>query len=131
MSKEIDDIIESVFIEKCIKKEYRDRMIYELQSQKKREKALSRFAHSAGEVLQEYFSLVNISDLQDQLKINVNKTEKCYVISNGVYDKAFVNYDDAINILKQSYSSVILVFEKCIVVKEEYRENKFYFLKLE
>lgn len=130
MNKEIYDTIENAFITKCIKKEYRDRMVYELQSRKKREKALSRFAHSAEEVLQEHFSLINVSDLQNWLELNINKTEKCYVISSGVYDKSVVAFDEALNILKQSYMTVILIFDKCIVVKEECCERKFYLSKL-
>ena len=51
----MDFDIEIGFVKKYIKKEYQDRLIFELKSKKHREKAVSRFSHFSENILKNSF----------------------------------------------------------------------------
>lgn len=114
---------ETEFIKKYIKKEHQERLLFELQSPKKREKALFRFAHSSQEILKECFvKSMTIPDFKN-LPFKVDFYEKCYIVSGGENDGVTLPLIDAIEFCKQSYMIVILITSKIVIVKEEH-ENK-------
>lgn len=117
----MDFSIEVFFVNNCIKTEYRERLLFELQSKKHREKAISRFAHSAETILKNGFVKTRFSDLKNCFK--ANDLEMCYVISGGLYDGDKLLFKDAIGFLNASYLPVILISSKIIMIKEEF-ENK-------
>ena len=51
----MDFSIENKFVKEYIKKEYQERLLFELQSKKHREKAIARFAHSSETILKDCF----------------------------------------------------------------------------
>ena len=117
----MDFVIESSFIRKCIKKEYQERLLFELQSKKHREKALSRFAHSSEILLKYGFEKIHISSLCNYLP--KNNSESFYIISGDLHDGKKLLCKDAIGLLNISYTPVILISPLIIVIKEEV-ENK-------
>ena len=119
----MDVNIETNFVRTCVRKEYQDRLIFELQSNKRREKALSKFAHSSKTILQEQFVTTTMSNLRNNLSSLANSTEHCYIISGGINDGITMALRDAIKQLETSYMLVILISQNFIVVKEEAEGN--------
>ena len=114
---------ESEFIHKHIKKEYQERLLFELQSSKRREKALSRFAHSSQTILKEYFVKSKSVPSFNNLPFKIDFSEKCYIISGGENDGITLPLNQAIEFCQKSYMVAILITSKIIIVKEEC-ENK-------
>ena len=52
----MDFSIENDFVKRAIKKDYQERIIFELQSQKYREKAIDRLSHSPETILKDVFT---------------------------------------------------------------------------
>lgn len=110
---------ESEFIRKHIKKEYQERLLFELQSKKRREKALFRFAHSSQLILKEYFIKSKTIPTFNNLAFKIDFSEKCYIISGGENDGATLPLIDAIKFCEKSYMVAILITSKIVIVKEE------------
>lgn len=111
---------EASFIKECVKKEFQDRLIYELQSKKHREKAKARFAHSSENMLKNDFSRLTISDFESY--ININKNDSCYIIGDS-FDGEILSLKDAFEYLKTSYTLVILICSRFIAIKEEFESK--------
>lgn len=114
----MDFDIETLFIKKSVKKEYQERISFELKSKKHREKAISRFAHSANILLKNDFINCDISSFISQFVQN-KSLETCYIISNGLYDGESLPILEAVEFCQQSYMTVILISSEFIAVKEE------------
>ncbi len=110
--------IETAFVKKYIKKEYQDRILFEFQSKKLREKAISRFSHSSEIILKNCFKSCDIPELK-----KIDPKEKCYIISNGEKDGNMIFMSDAIEYCENSYMTVILISEKFVALKEEYEKK--------
>jgi hypothetical protein len=94
-----------------------------LQSSKRREKALSRFAHSSQTILKEYFVKSKSVPSFNNLPFKIDFSEKCYIISGGENDGITLPLITAIEFCQKSYMVAILITSKIIIVKEEC-ENK-------
>lgn len=114
----MDFDIETFFVKKSIKREYQERILFELKSKKHREKAISRFAHSANSFLKNDFLNCDFSCFINQFVQNKNLAT-CYIISNGLYDGESLPTQEAIEFCQKSYVTVILISSKFIAVKEE------------
>ena len=116
----MDFNIELDFIKKYIKKEYRERIIFELQSKKKREKGFSHFSHSAQTVLNDSFIPCPMTQLQDHLVALCSAQDECYMISGDTLDGHILPLHAAVEYCKASHMAVILISSKFAVVKEEF-----------
>ena len=85
----MDFSIENDFVKRAIKKDYQERIIFELQSQKHREKAIDRLSHSPEAILKDVFTEYTVNDFSNVLG-NINAKEKFYIIGKR-YN--FVNAD--------------------------------------
>ena len=119
----MDFSIENKFVKEYIKKEYQERLLFELQSKKHREKAISRFSHSSETILKDCFSKSSILELQKNCEI-VSSKEQCYILSNDLYDGRMLLWKEAIRYCAASYMVVILISEKTIVIKEEFEKGE-------
>lgn len=119
--------IESEFVKKHIKKEYQERLIFELQSKKHREKALSRFSHNSQLILKNHFEKTTAIPTTRNLPFEIDFSEKCYIISSDENDGIFIPLIDAIKFCEQSYMAVILITSKVVIIKEEYENGKPFF----
>ena len=111
--------IEITFVKKCIKKEYQDRLLFELQSKKHREKAISRFCHSAETILKNGFEKCTISDLQEYFDTD-KEAINYYIISSDLNDGNTLDAKDLVEYCKTSFMAVIAISSKIVVVKEEF-----------
>lgn len=114
----MDFDIETFFVKKSIKSEYQERILFELTSKKHREKAVSRFAHSASIYLKNDFLNCDFSCFINQFVHN-KKNKTCYIISNGLYDGESLPTQEAIEFCQKSYVTVILISSNFIAIKEE------------
>ena len=116
----MDFSIEIDFVKKHIKKEYQERIIFELQSKKKREKAISRFSHSSEMILKDQFVKCTMAELQNHLTDSCGVKEECYMISGDTLDGHILPLHAAVEYCKASHMAVILISSKFAVVKEEF-----------
>ena len=116
----MDFNIEVDFVMKYVKKEYRDRLLFELQSKKHREKAISRFCHSSQQILIDCFTKCTMSDFQKLFCLETNSMDKCYLITNDVNDGKLLLLREAIEYCQKSYMAVILICSKFVVIREEF-----------
>lgn len=116
----MDFIIEIDFVKKHIKKEYQERIIFELQSKKNREKAISRFSHSSDMILKDQFVKCTMAELQNHLADSCGVKEECYMISGDTLDGHTLPLHDAVEYCQASHMAVILISSKFAVVKEEF-----------
>ena len=116
----MDFSIEIDFVKKHIKKEYQERIIFELQSKKNREKSISRFSHSSDMILKDQFVKCTMAELQNHLADSCGVKEECYMISGDTLDGHILPLHDAVEYCKASHMAVILISSKFAVVKEEF-----------
>ena len=116
----MDFSIEIDFVKKHIKKEYQERIIFELQSKKNREKAISRFSHSSDMILKDQFVKCTMAELQNHLADSCGVKEECYMISGDTLDGHTLPLHDAVEYCQASHMAVILISSKFAVVKEEF-----------
>ena len=111
----MDITIEQEFIKKYIDKGYRERLLLELESAKRRTKALSRFSHNAEEILNKNITQKTITNFSD-----IKETDKTvYVISWDESDGTQISFVDAIKYCETTYTSVVLIGEAFALIKEE------------
>lgn len=116
----MDFSIEIDFVKKHIKKENQERIIFELQSKKNREKAISRFSHSSDMILKDQFVKCTMAELQNHLADSCGMKEECYMISGDTLDGHILPLHAAVEYCKASHMAVILISSKFAVVKEEF-----------
>ena len=114
----MDFSIENDFVKRAIKKDYQERIIFELQSQKHREKAIDRLSHSPETILKDVFTEYTVNDFSNVLG-NINAKEKCYIISQNLHDGEELLLKDAIEYFRNSYTVVILITYNFFAIKAE------------
>ena len=108
-------IIEQEFIKKYIDKGYQERLLLELESTKRRTKALSRFSHNVEKILNKNITKKTITNFSD-----IKETDKTiYVISWDEHDGTQISFADAIKYCETAYMSVVLIGQSFALIKEE------------
>ena len=116
----MDKNTETSFVNKFVKKEYRDRLLFELCSKKHREKAISIFSHDSEIVLINNFVRTSVEEIKQQ-KL---KSKNIYIISDDECDGIFMEFCNALDYLEKTYMAVILIGDEFVVVKEEIEGKK-------
>lgn len=117
------------FVKKYIKKEYQERLIFELQSQKHREKAISRFSHFSKDILNDSFKSCDMSEFPNLVRDKIAAKEKTYIISSDENDGKLLPLSEAVECCKKSYMAMILISKKFVLVKEEYEKRVYFFFQ--
>lgn len=123
--------LEDKFVNDFINPSYRDRLLFELRTSKKRLNALMRFSHNANDLVKKdmiYSRLKKIDD--DELKLFLNEQE-FYVISFKYLDGTIMNINETLDYIRDEYMPVIVCGNNIAVIKKEYEkgEDNFYLLK--
>ena len=111
----MDKSVEQFFVKTYIDKDCQERLLFELNSIKKRSKALSRFSHDVESVFKKSVNkkiITNLDDFQE-------KDQTVYVISWDEKDGTTMSLSDAIRYLESSYMSAILIGKEFSLIKEE------------
>ena len=112
--------VEQFFVKTYIDKDYQERLLFELNSIKKRSKALSRFSHDAETVLNKVLDKRIITDLSE-----LHENDKAvYVISGDENDGMYIPFEDAMRYCENTYTSVILIGNSFSLIKEEAETGK-------
>ena len=108
----------SFFINNFIKEKYKERLNYEFESVKKRDKAMGRFCHNAIEILRKdkiiYSSKKLYCFTKDQLK-----QEVLIVNMTNHIQGLICLLDEALEIAEKEYMATLIIGKDFIYVKEE------------
>ena len=116
----MDKSVEHFFVKTYIDKDYQERLLFELNSIKKRSKALSRFSHDAEKVLNKVLDKRIITDLSE-----LHENDKAvYVISWDENDGMYIPFEDAMRYCENTNTSVILIGNSFSLIKEETETGK-------
>ena len=114
----MDVLIETAFVQRCIKKEYQERLLFTLQSPKRRQKAFSRFAHDCETILQKGYRKLSASAFMDELT-SYSQKEQCYLIGDHLQDTQTMPLAEAVELCQSSYMPIILVSPSFVLIKPE------------
>ena len=118
--EEMNKSVEQFFVKTYIDKDYQERLLFELNSIKKRSKALSRFSHDAETVLNKVLDKRIITDLSE-----LHENDKAvYVISWDENDGMYIPFEDAMRYCENTNTSVILIGNSFSLIKEEVETGK-------
>ena len=109
----MENIAEQYFVQTFIKKNRRDRLLFELSAEKRRYDGLSRFCHQAGELLDPAKIIAAGDDLERRpefLRFVKQHDEACYVISPDYeMDGRTLQTKDAVSLAAAFYDAVIII----------------------
>lgn len=117
--------IERIFVTKFVAENYQERILFELNSFKKREKALARFAHDAKDFLQLQKIVIqthqiSVEDINKKIVPPLSGKELCYIIGGDSYDKTSDNFNNAfLKLMEYPMSLIIMCGTNVAIVKEE------------
>ena len=109
----MENIAEQYFVQTFIKKNRRDRLLFELSAEKRRYDGLSRFCHQTGELLDPAKIIAAGDDLERRpefLRFVKQHDEACYVISPDYeMDGRTLQTKDAVSLAAAFYDAVIII----------------------
>ena len=109
----MENTAEQYFIQTYIKKNRRDRLLFELSAEKRRYDGLSRFCHQAGELLDPAKIIAAGDDLERRtefMRFVKQHDEACYVISPDYeMDGRTLQTKDAVSLAAAFYDAVIII----------------------
>ncbi|MBR1891818.1 MAG: hypothetical protein IJ811_04930 [Clostridia bacterium] len=114
--------IEIKFINDYIIKVKRDRLLFELGNEKRREKAIMRFSHDAEQFINPK-KIVYCGETLTEREANdffkKNKNKSFYVVSTDKKDESVLPTETALTYSFSEYMPVILIGETCSFIKCE------------
>ena len=122
--------LEEKFVNNFINASYRERLLFELKTHKKRLKALMRFSHDI-EKLVKVGSIISKSKIFDEKELKqFLKGNQFYVISLKYLDGKIMNIDEILYHMYEEHLPVIICGDDVMVIKKEIEkgENNFFFL---
>ena len=109
----MENTAEQYFIQTYIKKNRRDRLLFELSAEKRRYDGLSRFCHQAGELLDPAKIIAAGDDLERRpefLRFVKHHDDTCYVISPDYeMDGRTLQTKDAVSLAAAFYDAVVII----------------------
>ena len=118
--KRMDNSLEQHFVQAFIRKERRERLLYELTTPKKRYDGVSRFCHQAGEFLDPAKVVMAGEDLDRKAafaKFVQTHDELCLVLSPDFFmDEQFLPLKDAVRQAVMCFDAVLIIGSTFAVV---------------
>jgi len=119
-SNTMDDSCEQHFVRSFIRKERRDRLLFELTTPRKRYDGVSRFCHQAGEFLDPAKIVMSGEDLDREAafaKFVQAHDELCLVLSPDFFtDEQFLPLKDAVRQAVMCFDAVLIIGKSFAVV---------------
>ena len=122
--------LEEKFVNNFINASYRERLLFELKTHKKRLKALMRFSHDIDKLVK-VGSIISKSKIFDEKELKqFLKGNQFYVISIKYLDGKIMNIDEILYHMYEEHLPVIICADDFAVIKKEFEkgENNFFFL---
>lgn len=114
---------ENTFVHNFINKRYRDRLLFELNSDKKRAKAIDRFSHDAESLIKadKIFAKGNISRTILEHELQKRKFAAAYVLSSNYLQGVSLPIEEALAYFEDECMPVIMIFSSDFaVIKTEF-----------
>lgn len=114
--------IEKSFVKEYIKKNRRDRILYELNNAKKRINAIGRFCHNAADYLIASKIVYKGTSLEHGMELlNVSNSKECYLISfdDDIDGKVFAPMEAMERIESIGMASIAIFTDFCVIKTEQ------------
>lgn len=123
--------LEEKFVNDFINPLYRDRLLFELKTSKKRINALMRFSHNMNDLVKKEMIYSKLKKFDNnELKKFLNGKE-FYIISFKYLNGIIMNIDEILDYINNEFMPVIICGNNIAVIKKEFEkgEDNFYLLK--
>ena len=123
--------LEEKFVNDFINPSYRDRLLFELKSSKKRLNALLRFSHNTNDLVKKNMIYSKLKKFEyDQLN-NFLNGKNFYVISFKYLNGIIMNVNEILDYISDECMPVIVCGNNNAIIKKEFEkgEDNFYLLK--
>ena len=123
--------LEEKFVNDFINPAYRDRLLFELKTSKKRLNALMRFSHNTNELVKKDMIYSKLKKFEyDQLN-NFLNGKNFYVISFKYLNGIIMNVNEILDYISDECMPVIVCGNNNAIIKKEFEkgEDNFYLLK--
>ena len=123
--------LEEKFVNDFINPSYRDRLLFELKTSKKRLNALMRFSHNTNDLVKKDMIYSKLKKFEyDQLN-NFLDGKNFYVISFKYLNGIIMNVNAILDYISDEWKPVIVCGDNNAIIKKEFEkgEDNFYLLK--
>ena len=123
--------LEEKFVNDFINPSYRDRLLFELKTSKKRFNALMRFSHNTNDLVKKDMIYSKLKKFEyDQLN-NFLNGKNFYVISFKYLNGIIMNVNAILDYISDEWKPVIVCGDNNSIIKKEFEkgEDNFYLLK--
>lgn len=123
--------LEEKFVNDFINPSYRDRLLFELKTSKKRLNALMRFSHNTNDLVKKDMIYSKLKKFEyDQLN-NFLNGKNFYVISFKYLNGIIMNVNEILDYISDECMPVIVCGNNNAIIKKEFEkgEDNFYLLK--
>ena len=123
--------LEEKFVNDFINPSYRDRLLFELKTSKKRLNALMRFSHNTNDLVKKDMIYSKLKKFEyDQLN-NFLNGKNFYVISFKYLNGIIMNVNEILDYISDECMPIIVCGNNNAIIKKEFEkgEDNFYLLK--
>ena len=121
---------EEDFINNFINKQYRNRLLFELKSSKKRINALMRFSHNIDDLIKKEKVSSKLKNFEESELKSFLKENKFYVLSFKHLEGCILEGNDVLEYISEELSPVIVCGTNIAVLKKEFEKGTFNFYLL-
>lgn len=123
--------LEKKFVNEFINPLYRDRLMFEFKTSKKRLNAIMRFCHNTNDLVKKDMIYSKLKKFDDNELKKFLKDQYYYVVSFKYIDGTLMNINEILDYINDEHMPVIVYGDNIAVIKREYEkcEDNFYLLK--
>lgn len=123
--------LEKKFVNEFINPLYRDRLMFEFKTSKKRLNAIMRFCHNTNDLVKKDMIYSKLKKFDDNELKKFLKDQYYYVVSFKYIDGTLMNIIEILDYINDEHMPVIVYGDNIAVIKREYEkgEDNFYLLK--
>lgn len=123
--------LEEKFVNDFINPSYRDRLLFELKTSKKRLNALMRFSHNTNDLVKKDMIYSKLKKFEYNQLNNFLNEKNFYVISFKYLNGIIMNVNEILDYISDECMPVIVCGNNNAIIKKEFEkgEDNFYLLK--
>lgn len=123
--------LEEKFVNDFINPSYRDRLLFELKTSKKRLNALMRFSHNTNNLVKKDMIYSKLKKFEYNQLNNFLNEQNFYVISYKYLNGIIMNVNEVLDYISDECMPVIVCGNNIVIIKKEFEkgEDNFYLLK--
>lgn len=123
--------LEEKFVNDFINPSYRDRLLFELKTSKKRLNALMRFSHNTNDLVKKDMIYSKLKKFEYDQLYNFLNGKNFYVISFKYLNGIIMNVNEILDYISDECMPVIVCGNNNAIIKKEFEkgEDNFYLLK--